>query len=68
METIPEPIRKKLASPGYDAIEKLPNNQNMDRWNRIKSCCGLDNPELDQLMNIRFPDRQGKSSLPEIIH
>jgi hypothetical protein len=59
MESIPEPIREKLASHGYDSLEKLPNNQNMDRWTRVQSFCGLNNPELDQLMNIRFPEQQG---------
>jgi hypothetical protein len=59
MESIPEPIRGKLVAAGYDSFDKLPNNENVDRWNRVQTRCGLDDPELDQLLNIRFPTQQG---------
>jgi hypothetical protein len=32
MESIPEPIRGKLVAAGYDSFDKLPNNENVDRW------------------------------------
>jgi len=60
METIPEPIRVKLVEGGYDSLNKLPNNENVDRWNRVQNGCGLTNSEIDELMNIRFPVQQGK--------
>lgn len=59
MESIPEPIRGKLIGGGYDSLDKLPNNENVDRWNRVQTRCALTDPELDQLMNIRFPVQQG---------
>ena len=60
METIPEPIRGKLVGGGYVSLDKLPNNENMDRWKEVKVDCGLLGPELTELMNIRFPIQQGK--------
>eukprot|EP01038_Epipyxis_sp_PR26KG_P017399 gene17399-24047_t len=41
METIPEPIRVKLVEGGYDSLNKLPNNENVDRWNRAQNGCGF---------------------------
>ena len=43
METIPEPIRGKLV-----ALDKLLNNENMDRWKEVKVDCGLLGPELTE--------------------
>ena len=59
MDTIPEPIRGKLVVGGYDSLNKLPNDKDVNRWNRVQARCDLDDPELDQLMNIRFPVQQG---------
>jgi hypothetical protein len=64
METIPEPIRGKLVASGYDSFEKLPNNENMERWNRVQTRCGLEDAEVDQVMNIRFPVQQGNVFIP----
>lgn len=61
MQSIPEPIRIKLVVGGYDSLNKLPNNENMIRWERVQNGCGLTNPELDELMNIRFPVLQGNA-------
>jgi hypothetical protein len=41
METIPEPIRGKLVGGGNVSLDKLPNNENMDRWKEVKVDCGL---------------------------
>ncbi len=59
METIPEPIRRKLIDSGYDSLDKLPNDKDVNRWNRVQTRCVLDDPEVDQVMNIRFPVQQG---------
>eukprot|EP01038_Epipyxis_sp_PR26KG_P017366 gene17366-23987_t len=66
METIPEPIRVKLVEGGYDSFNKLPNNENVDRWNRVQNGCGLTNSEIDELMNIRFPVQQ-EDDIPEVL-
>lgn len=63
VETIPEPIRGKLVGGGYDSLDKFPNNEYFDRWNRVQTRCGLDDPELDQLMNTRFPVQQGNITI-----
>ena len=63
METVPEPIRGKLVGGGYVSLDKLPNNENVDRWSRVQNRCGLTDPEVDELMNIRFPVQQGKSQV-----
>ena len=60
MEIPNEHIREKLAREGYNSLNDLPNNENMDRWILIKNVCGLTNSELDKVMNIRFPVKQGK--------
>lgn len=63
MDIIPEPIRGKLASVGYTSIDQLPNDKNVDIWNKVQTGCGLLLPELTQLINIRFPE--GHSSMVE---
>jgi hypothetical protein len=60
MEAVPELFRGKLVGAGYISLDKLPNNENMDRWREVKNDCGLLGPELTVLMNIRFPVQQGK--------
>lgn len=59
MQSIPEPIRGKLIAGKYDDVAKLPNDKDVNRWNRVQTRSGLDDPEVDQLMNIIFPVQQG---------
>ena len=61
---VPEPIYSKLIAKGYDSLEKLPNNQNMDRWTDVRLECGLTGAEMNQLINIKFPVQQGKNHHP----
>lgn len=59
MELIPSHIRQKLATGGYDSIIALPNDKDENRWNRVQTCCGLEDAELDTVINIMFPVQQG---------
>jgi len=68
MDTIPERTREKLVRNEYDSLAKLPNDKNFDRWKCVKDDCGLTNPELTELMNIRFPVQQGNIPNHFLIH
>ena len=45
METVPDPIRGKLVGGEYISLDKLPNNEIVDRWSRVQNRCDLTDPE-----------------------
>jgi hypothetical protein len=52
---IPSDIRGKLAKAGIVKRAHLPNDESMDRWDRVQTHCGLSVGEITELMNIHFP-------------
>jgi hypothetical protein len=55
MEKIPENLKQCLIEMGYDAINKLPNNPDSTRWDKVQAECNFSTPQMNQVINALFP-------------
>ena len=54
-DAVPKVIRDKLVANGYDSFEALPNNPESKSWADVKVDCDLSNPDINKVINAKFP-------------
>jgi len=58
---IDQSIKDKLVAKKYDRVSRLPPVEDKDRWDRLMEKCGLEDYEVNEILNAIKPfSQQGK--------
>jgi len=63
-DSMSQEVKDKLVAKKYDRLQRLPLIDDRDRWDRLMEKCGLEDYEVNEILNaIRPPpSQQGKLS------